>query len=155
LICLNGSSSRVVRLKQIEVFGTVGTAGTYNFYLVKRAMADTGGTLATGLALPNPYPYDSTFPAPSATMVSYTGNPTINDMMPGIISGMTVSFSTTGSTGNSGSPGGLGIGIISDVGTASPTLRGANQQLCINGNGVTFPANPLISFSFTWTEAAQ
>jgi hypothetical protein len=153
IACLTGSATRVVRLKQVRVSGTAGTAININTYLIKHIAADTGGTLATGTALPVPYAFDSNFPAATATTQAWTANPTINDANPGEVSAQTVFLPVTSTAGAPGPA----IFYWDDGGPAMspPVLRGIAQQLCINLNGVTAPSTGLMTITFQWTEQTQ
>lgn len=150
IYCLTGSATRTVRLKEVRISGTAGTAINITALLTKHASANTGGTAATSTALPVPYAMDSTYAAPTATATAYTANPTISDAAPGIISATTVFLPVTSTAG----PGSLSF-LYWDAGgvaVASPTLRGTAQQLCVNLNGVTAPSSGLMTISMYWTE---
>ena len=64
----------LVRVTRIEIVGTstVGTAAALDVLLLKRSTANTGGT-STGS--PTPVAHDSQNLPPSATVLSYTANP--------------------------------------------------------------------------------
>jgi hypothetical protein len=140
-------------MKKIRIGGTAGTAINITAYLTKHASADSGGTAATGTALPVPYALDSNYAAPTATTQSWTANPTINDSAPGYVAGQTVFLPATGTAAGpaqyyfSFNEGGLAV--------APPVLRGTVQQLCVNLNGVTAPSSGVMSVEFIWTESAQ
>lgn len=150
IACLTGSATKTVRVKEVRVSGTAGTAINIIAVLRKNVSADTAGTPATSTALPVPYALDTTFPAVSATAIAYTANPTVNDAAPGLISAQTVFLPVT-STATAGTP----AVFYWDAGgpaTSSPTLRGIAQQVCVNLNGVTAPSSGLMTVSFMWTE---
>lgn len=147
--CLTGSATRVIRLQAIRVSGS-GTAISVPVLITKNLTASTGGTATTGTAIPVPFALNSTDPAPSATSVAYTANPTVTAGA-GILDA-----------------GNLGV-VATTVGAAvqpfvlfdyyahnfseAITLRGIAQQVCVNLNGTTPTA--LLNISFRWTEAAQ
>ena len=88
VICITGSASKVVRLVDIKVSGT-GTAATFPITVLRRATADTGGTAATTTANPGVTTQIASRDtgqglntAATATLISYTANPTINDTSP-------------------------------------------------------------------------
>lgn len=153
IACLTGSATRVVRLKQVRVSGTAGTAINIVAVLTKHASANTGGTAATTTALPVPYAADSTFTAPTATTTAYTANPTITDAAPGLVSAQTVFLAATATATNGTSA----LFYWDDGGPAlsPPVLRGIAQQLCVNLNGVTTPSSGLMTVTFQWTEQTQ
>lgn len=149
LACITGSATRIVRVKAVHISGSAGTLISVPVSLLKRAVADTGGTAATSTALPVPYPLDSGFPTVSATTIAYTANPTINDATPGIIDTGILALNLTTAAGSNG------ITPSYDFAVAAPVvLRGIAQQLCVNLNA-TSPSSGVVNVSFRWTEAVQ
>lgn len=151
IACLTGSATRIIRVQKIRVSGTAGTLINVPVMLMKHASANTGGTAATGTALPVPYALDSTDAAVSATATAYTANPTIADAAPGIIDAAILVLTATGTlAGNTG--------VLFDYRahnfSEAPTLRGIAQQICVNLNA-TSPSSGLVNVSFEWTEAVQ
>lgn len=150
--CLTGSATRVVRLQNVRVSGSATTLVNVPVSLLKRAVADTAGTLATTTALPVPYRMDSNDSAPSATTTAWvTVNPTINDATPGIVDTQIVGLQLPGTTLNNAA---LNFNYLSHPYSEAPTLRGIAQQLCINFNTTAVTAG-LVNISFQWTEALQ
>lgn len=151
IACLTGGAGVVVRVQSVRVNGSAGTLITLPVLLTKNAVADTGGTAATGTALPVPYKLDSTNNAAIATTIAYTANPTINDSTPGIISAAEISLNTTAALVGMG-------GVHFEWGlypyTQAPILRGTAQQLCVNLNS-TSPSSGLVNVTFRWTESPQ
>lgn len=150
--CLTGSATKIVRLKRVGVSGTAGTAINILAILKKNASADTGGTAALTTALPVPYALDSTFPAVSATAISYTANPTINDTTPGVIGAKNVFLPATGTASSADA---TIWDFMLPQAASPPVLRGIAQQVCVSLGGVTAPSSGLMSVSFTWTEQTQ
>lgn len=151
IACLTGSATKVVRVKRIRVSGTAGTLVNVPVLITKHAAANTGGTAATGTALPVPYTLDTNNPAVSATATAYTANPTITDSSAGIVaSGMLVLTATGTLAGNTG----LIIDWSADALNQGPILRGVAQQICVNLNA-TSPSSGLVHVTFLWTELAQ
>ena len=150
IACLTGSATKVVRLQSIRVSGS-GTAISVPVHIMKRATADTAGTLGTGAVLPVPYRLDSANVAPSATTVSYTANPTINDSAPGIIDNGNLGVVAT-SVGAAVQPF-VDFSYINRNFMQAPTLRGVAQQICVN-LAATSPT-ALLDVTFKWTESAQ
>lgn len=151
IACLTGSATKVIRLQRIRVSGTAGTLITVPVLITKHASANTGGTAATGTALPVPYPLDSTDATVSATATAYTANPTIADSTPGIIAAATLSLNTTTALVGQGE---LTFDWMTRLYAEAPTLRGIAQQICVNLNA-TSPSSGLVNVSFVWTEAVQ
>lgn len=151
IACITGSATKIIRLQAIRVSGTAGTLVNVPVLITKHISANTGGTAATGTALPVPYPLDSTDATVTATTTAYTANPTIVDSAAGIIdAGMLVLTATGTLAGN--------IGLLFDWShrtfSEGPTLRGIAQQVCVNLNS-TSPSSGLVNVSFRWTELAQ
>lgn len=151
IACITGSATKVIRIQRIRVSGSAGTLISVPVLITKHAAANTGGTAATGTALPVPYTLDTANPTVSATATAYTANPTITDSAPGIITTAILGLGLTGTT--------LGAaGVLFDFGDLTyaekPTLRGVAQQVCVNLNA-TSPSSGLVNVSFIWTEAPQ
>lgn len=148
IACITGSATRIVRLQSIRVSGT-GTAITIPIVIAKHATANTGGTAATGTALPAPYALDSTDLAATATTTAYTANPTITDSTPGLIDVqfLGLAATTTSTAGN--------VYFTHEARNYQEalTLRGVAQQVCVNLNATSPTAS--LSVSFRWTEAPQ
>lgn len=148
IACITGSATRVVRVQQVKVNGT-GTAIAIPIVLNKHASANTGGTAATGGALPVPYALDSTNVAATATTTAYTANPTIPDATPGVIDiqWLGLAATTTSTAGNTT------FTYWDREFMQAITLRGIAQQLCVNLNATSPTAS--LAVSFKWTESVQ
>ena len=163
IACLTGSASRTVRLQRVVLSGVAGTAINVPMFVAKRASADTGGTSPTTIAtgLPVVFAMDSTFAAPTATVVAYTANPTINDAnwttaLANIVTAATVPFAATGTLiGQAATV--IDFSVTQSV--SPPVLRGVAQQICISmntsGQTVSTPSGGLVSVSWLWTELTQ
>lgn len=163
IACLNGSATRTIRLKRIVISGVAGTAINVPIFIAKRNALDTGGTppttIATGLGIP--FALDSTFPAVSATVQSFTANPTIADTqwttaLANIITSVTVPFAATGTLiGQQATV----IDFSQWAGISPPVLRGAVQSVCISmntsGQTIATPSSGLVSITWLWTEQTQ
>lgn len=150
--CITGSASKVIRLKKARISGTAGTAININTFLTKHTIANTGGTPATGTALPTALPNDTQFAAASATLQAYTANPTVDVSAVVVNAGTLFMPVTTTASSQSAlvfdwSTGGIAL--------APPTLRGIAQQYCVNLNGVTAPSSGVMNIEWVWTEATQ
>jgi hypothetical protein len=148
--CIAGSATRTVRLQRIRVYGTATTIVTVPVLVMKHASLDTGAASATGTQIPIPYAYDSTDAAPTATTRAWiTANPTITDAAPGIISGQGLTLNL---------PAAVSAGVTFDWESRNyleaPTLRGVNQEVCLNLNTTAVVAG-LLYTHVTWTESIQ
>lgn len=146
IACITGSATKVVRLMSVRV-SAVGTLVSLPVLLTKHASANTGGTAATGTALPVPYKIDTADAAPTATTISYTANPTIADSAPGYIDGAVITAQPSTAVG--GTP--FNFNFLTHIYNEPPILRGVAQQVCVNLNGVTISSGAL-TISFLWTE---
>lgn len=150
--CITGSATRTIRLKKVRISGTAGTAININTFLTKHTVANTGGTPATGTALPTASANDSQFSAATATLQAYTANPTI-DATSVVVNGATLFMPVTSTaSGQSHLTFDWSTGATAE---APPTLRGVAQQYCVNLNGVTAPSSGVMNIEWVWTEATQ
>lgn len=150
ILCLNGSSSAAISLREIIISGSAGTAITTPVLLYRRVSLDTGGTAATGLALPVGVANISTDSAPTATLTAYTANPTVVDSSPSLLVAPAVSFSVTTGTN---SPVVINAGTQVDFFSKGYDIpKGSTtQQLCLNLNGVTVTTG-VLAISLQWIE---
>lgn len=152
LICIAGSAGKTITVQNFKITGS-GTAIAVPVNILRRVLLDTGGTPASTTA--NPANTISrrvtTNGAPTATLISYTANPTINDTSPTYIdSGVLAVAATT--------VGVVSAPLIFDWGKdienlqQAPTIRNGQttQQICANLNGTS--ATALLNGSITWTE---
>lgn len=143
LFCIQGSASRLIKVKQITVSGSDTTAQVYSFALVKRSTANSGGTSTVPVAVPLDTTQNVT--AATATLAAYTVVPSSPGTLVGNIGARAVSFATgaTPSTTWSWDP----TQLYSDV-----RLRGVAQSMCLNAPAAFTTAGPLLAIEVTWTE---
>lgn len=151
IACIAGSGTKTVIVRRLSISGTAGTLVTAPFALVRRATADTGGTAATTTAnwANNIAKHDTNDPAATATLISYSANPTINDTSPTYLRADSLTLPTT-AAGTVTRP----LIWEPDLAFGFPKgfiLRGTSQQLCVNLNGVSVSSG-LLYASITWTE---
>lgn len=151
LFCIAASQSRSVAVRRIEVSGTATTALTTPLILLRRATVDTGGTAATGLALPVGGTNYSLNSAATAVLTAYTANPTITDSSPTYLRVNAINFSPAATAVSSDA-------LFWHGGTATDfydqgfdMVKGSTQQLCLNLNGGTIAGGSL-SINIEWTE---
>lgn len=158
-VCIAGSATKVVRVQRITINGTTTTAAqTLPILLLKRNTADTGGTAALTTANPGistQIASRDTGQAPntssSAALISYTAAPTVNDSAPVYLETqlMNMPFPTTSTQ----APGQADFNFQAwneDL-IATPTLRGTNQQICVNISAAITNAS-VWSGTIVWTE---
>lgn len=153
IACIQGSATAVIRVQSIRVSGTAGTSIIVPVVIAKRASLNTGGTPATGTALPAAAKLDSNNGTAGASFNAWTANPTIVDSSPGLIGAANLVLTKTDLTG-----GAAAVETLFDWSRAvfhqKPILRAAAQNICVNLNA-TSPSSGLVNVTFTWTEAAQ
>jgi len=155
VLCITGSASKIVRLVEIKIGGS-GTAITLPVTLVRRATPDSGGTAATTTANPGVVTQiasrdtgQSPNTSASATLISYTANPTINDSAPVYLDSHALSLAAATAAGSGIVD--FNYGLWNNDNIQPPTLRGTSQQICVNFNSTTI-TSPLITGVVTWTE---
>ena len=150
IACIAGSASKTIYLNRIDISGVAGTLVAAPFTLVRRAAADSGGTAATTTAnwANNIVKMDTVNAANTATLISYSANPTINDTAPDYIRSSVVTLPTTAAAVQNN-----GVSWVWDTTSFGqrPTLRGAAQQFCVNLNAVTVSSG-LLQLAIEWTE---
>lgn len=125
---INGSATKTIRVLNITftMTTTAGSGATLNIALVKRSTANSGGTF-TSLNL---VPHDSANSASTATVLSYTANPTVGTLV-GAIRAFRYSVQTANTV----------IVCDWDFGvrpSQALILRGVAQGFAINLNGGSF-----------------
>lgn len=157
-ICISGSATKVVRLQRITIYGVTTTA-TQNvaINLVRRVIADTGGTAASTTANPGvttQITSRDTGQAPNsfatAVLVSYTAAPTINDAAPVYIDSQNM-YAPLAASVSSAVPVDFYFARDAENNLALPALRGVAQQICVN-NAATLTNTNLWNGSIVWTE---
>jgi hypothetical protein len=152
LVCIAGSATKTVKVQQIKLSGSAGTTLSLPATVLRRATANTGGTAASTTANPanTIAKRDSNSAAATATLISYTANPTINDTSPTYIDSQQLAVSLT-TMATVSIPAVFEWGRDVSALLQPPTLRGAAQQICVNFNSTSL-ASGLITGSITWTE---
>jgi len=140
LFTIYGSSSKTVRVNRIIISGTQTTGGVQDILVIKRSTADSSGTSST---LTN-VPLDSNNAAATATVKSYTANPTTGTAVGTIVSRKVFVSATTATPEKLVLEFGKGLGQV-------PVLRGTSEGLVVNLNGVTVTGGSF-SFEVEWTE---
>ena len=141
IFTIYGSSTKTIRITRIALTATQTTAAQRDVLLIKRSTANTGGT-STAV---NAVPHDSTSSAATASVKSYTLNPTALGTAVGTLRSRKVYIGTT--TGNSDE-------LIIEFGPINAQeiiLRGTAEGLAINLNSIASTGN-LFDISIEWTE---
>lgn len=145
---LFGSASKTIFVYGVSISTVQTTAGINRIYLVKRSTANSGGTSAA----PTIVPYDSGSAAATATVLSYTVNPTTGNLVGNIcIQNVNSPILATGITYGQGS-------VDMYARTTSFTLdtpiilRGTAQGIALNFNGAALPTGLSVVANWVWTE---
>lgn len=144
---ITGSESKTIYIHKIQVSGTR-TAHAHNqVILLKRSTANSGGTSTTRTAVP----HDSTNAAATATVTSYTANPTLGTLV-GELASNTLSLPVQTPSNAQGNGGSVTPWLWEFTSIGQPlVLRGTSQVLSINFNSVTITGGNL-NFSIEWSE---
>lgn len=141
IFTITGSASKTIKIRRITLSFTATSGANATVVVTKRSTANTGGTSVARTGVP----WDSTNAAPTATVLSYTANPTLGTLV-GNVQTSTVYASGGGTIGS--------IPIILDyTGTAQQPLilRGTSQVVGINMNATTYTGN-VARATVIWTE---
>jgi len=122
VFCINGSATKVVKVKGIRVNATGGTAAVADVSVVLRSSLDTGGGLASVTMVKN----DPLNAPATATVNSFTSNPTPGTLV-GAVRSMKMAVGTQGNTATSSE----GLFQFTVYWDQPMTLRAATSQLCV------------------------
>lgn len=154
IFCISGSSTKNIRVTRIGISGVAGTLTSVPVTLLHRVSLDTGGTAATTTANPANTlgKNNSTNATATATLISYTANPTIVDTSPtyartGYVNLGTVAAATSISYLNWV----FGLQVdTNDQGAEIPSGKTA-EQWCLNQNASTISSG-LLDIDIEWVE---
>lgn len=145
VLMIQGSPSRIVRIREISVTGTATTASNIGILTVRRSTPNTGGS-PTVVPL---YPRDQNDAAATSTVSLFGSAPALGTLIGG----------TDGGRLNIAPPANGGIDRLplqySWFNDKAPILRGVNDCLCINLAGIAWPAGGQLDFNIVVTEDAN
>jgi hypothetical protein len=142
IFTITGSASKTIRVTRVRISGTETTAGHAVFQLIKRSTANTAGTSASVTAVP----LDSNDAAASATVLSYTANPTLGTTIGSIAVSRIFLPAAATATGEESM-----LLTFGDLAAKALVLRGTSQVLAVNLNGATVTGGSL-HIEIEWTE---
>lgn len=143
IFTITGSATKTVKIRHISIDGTQTTAASRAVILLKRSTANAGGNSTTLTAVP----FDSNNPAATATVRAYTTNPGTLGTLVGNMQSEKLLIPVVGSTTDDA----LTFSQLEASLEQPITLRGANEVLAINMNGVTSAGN-VMNVDIIWTE---
>ena len=147
-----GSSTKTIKVLRVEVaYTTSYTPAADKYFLIRRSTANSGGTstLLTNV------PLDSTNASGTAAVRIYTDNPSsLGTSVGNIATGRIISCSDAiGSWALIAASSGAIVVFDSKIAGQPIVLRGTEQGLCLNFNGVAPASTPSsIAVTVYWTE---
>lgn len=138
IFTITGSATRTIKVTKVTASGRQTTAGQVLIILLKRSTANAGATTNE-----TEVPHDSNDAAASATVRSYTANPT-----PGTLVGRVASTEILVPAAATAADGGK---VVFDFSDAPVVLRGTGEVLALNLNSVTVTGGSF-NCSVMWTE---
>jgi hypothetical protein len=139
VIVLQGSATKLVRIRRIYLGGFATAAGSVTFSLIRRSTAGSGGTSTA----PTPVKLATSSPAASAAVRLFTANPTVGTAVATIQSGRI----------NMGVAAAIGAPVLLDFyETSGIILSGTSDYLALTLNGSTIPTAGVLDAAFYWTE---
>lgn len=142
IFLINGSATKLVQITRLSISGTQTVAGSIDIKGVLRSSANTGGTSAAQAGTP----YDSNNLAATATVVTYTANPTVGGTVGTILIRKQCINTPTSTTSDP---------TIREFGTTVTqvhTLLGVAQGFAVNLGGATVTGGSF-DISVEWTES--
>lgn len=151
IFCMSPGTSRNISIRRITLGGTAGTAITTPFLVYRRVSLDTGGTAATGLALPVAVPNSPNDPASVSTLTAYTANPTVVDSSPSLMDNMLADLPVTTAAGGITETSHSYGSSVDFYNKGLDLIKNTTQQMCISLNGATV-ASGVLQITVTWQE---
>jgi ABC-type transporter Mla subunit MlaD len=149
IITITGSASKVVRITRVAIAAAQSTGTIGLVTLMRRSSANSGGTSSTLSTLVSA---DSINPAPTATIRTYTANPTALGTFVGTIRSRLLSIGALVSANNNPLTPDDFIVDFGTRGTQAVVLRGTTQLLTVNLGGTNTYSGNIFAFSIEWTE---
>jgi hypothetical protein len=145
--CIDASATKSIHIRRVELSGTAGTAVTLPVVFIRRNTLDTGGTSAT----PSITKAITSNAASTATVISYTANPTITDSTSHqTIRSSELTLPVT-SAGNADRVTWVFGTAVDAYDQGADLLKGSTQQFCLN-LGVVSVSSGLLNGIVEWTE---
>jgi hypothetical protein len=147
IFTITGSPTAIVRIKRISISGIATADANIVCLLLKRSTANSGGTFTTIPVVP----HDSTNTAGTAVVRAYTANPTSLGTLVGAINSVRLGIGTASPGANEPTQARPEVLFETRETKQDIVLRGTNEVLAINLNGVTVNGG-LFSCRVEWTE---
>ena len=143
LLVVQGSATKIIRIKSIMIAGTATSAANIIANLIRRSAANTGGTVVAATAVAR----DTGNDAATATVNRYTANASALGTAVGTIDGGRLNLAPAAN----GSIDRLMFQYTWQMDQAM-VLRGVSQYLALNLGGAAWPAGGVLDISMMWTE---
>lgn len=144
IFTITGSATKTIRVIRMNFSAIQTTAASQELLLIYRTTANTGGTSTTGTNVP----WDPNNAAGTATVRSYTANPTALGTSAGNLQIIKYFINE----GGSGSPEDYTIDFTHNGVEPGIVLRGTGDTLALNWNGAAVPAGLNVDFFVVWNE---
>lgn len=144
VLALVGAAGKCIRITKIGISGSATAAALLDIYISKRTAVNTGGTSTN----PTATKYDSLDPAPAATLVLYTANPSALGAGTGL-EGDKIYLPAQATPASEPTH-----WMVDYTGSEAkcPMLRNASESISINFAGATLPAGTSLYLYIEWTE---
>lgn len=142
---ITGSASKIIRVTRMGLSTIQNTAGVNTWFIRKRSTENSGGTSAAVTAVPS----DSSMPAATATILQYTAQPTIGNLV-GSVWGGRIDSPAAATTGT-GIAGGIEVDFVLMHGSTI-TLRGTGEVLTWDFNDAALPTGMTCCCWVEWQE---
>lgn len=140
---ITGSATRTVRVTGMGLCSIQTTAGINAWQVVKRSAANTGGTSAAVTRVP----VDDSYPAATATVLSYTANPTAGTLIGPVWTGRMLSPAPASVVP-------LFSRELDFIRQTPIVLSGVTDVLAWNFNGAVLPSGLSVQAWVSWDESA-
>jgi hypothetical protein len=143
ILQIQGSATKIVKLRSIVLTGTATAASVIVPTLVRRSTANSGGTSAGGTFAKR----DNNDLAPTAVLTTWSANPTALGTLVATLDGSRLSIAPA-------SNGGIDRMLFQYtwLNEKAPTLRGLNDFFCLNLGGIAWPAGGALDMQIYMTE---
>lgn len=149
ILTIRGSSTKTIRIWKIHISAVFigNTARLFDVYVIRRSSPNTGGTPT----IITPVKHDTNNPDPTVEVTRFGSAPTLGTQV-GILNQSMLFASATTSAANTPLQGANFVQMtFGDNPRCQPlTLRGVNEYIAINFNGITMDAN--LELDIEWTE---
>ena len=142
IFSITGSATKTIKVINVRVSGFATADNHVEIALVKRSVANTGGTPTTI----TPTPWDSLFSAATATVVTYAAAPTLGALV-GNVCACQVEIPAKSGVGGS-----ILEWQFNRNGVTPIVLRGTNEMLALNLSAVTLPSGAELNITIEWVE---